>query len=175
MWHKEILSFPLLVKHFEFFFFFFELQYLHLEIVKTDFLTTTSWYEHLPCAGWGRIINIASSHGLVASPNKSAYVASKFGLVGLTKVRVHMNETQSKECIMMMLFDPASYPGHMEWGKSGLGTRLPWYVASFPGLQSQLMWWKAWFFYIMSTIILHTQQVSHTGSCPGNSRHRSHL
>ena len=85
-----------------------------VEIVETDFLTTTCWYEHLPCAGWGRIINIASSHGLVASPNKSAYVASKFGLVGLTKVRVHMNETQSKECIMMMLFDPASYPGHME-------------------------------------------------------------
>jgi len=37
-------------------------------------------------AGWGRIINIASSHGLVASPNKAAYVASKFGLNGLTKV-----------------------------------------------------------------------------------------
>ncbi|MFO0887747.1 MAG: 3-hydroxybutyrate dehydrogenase [Isosphaeraceae bacterium] len=36
--------------------------------------------------GWGRIINIASAHGLVASVNKSAYVASKHGLVGLTKV-----------------------------------------------------------------------------------------
>lgn len=35
---------------------------------------------------WGRIINIASAHGLVASVNKSAYVASKHGLVGLTKV-----------------------------------------------------------------------------------------
>ena len=35
---------------------------------------------------WGRIINIASAHGLVASENKSAYVASKHGLVGLTKV-----------------------------------------------------------------------------------------
>lgn len=35
---------------------------------------------------WGRIINIASVHGLVASLNKSAYVASKHGLVGLTKV-----------------------------------------------------------------------------------------
>ena len=81
---------------FFFFFFFFELQYLHLEIVETDFLTTTCWYEHLPCAGWGRIINIASSHGLVASPNKSAYVASKFGLVGLTKVYVHTNETLSR-------------------------------------------------------------------------------
>jgi 3-hydroxybutyrate dehydrogenase len=35
---------------------------------------------------WGRIINIASAHGLVASINKSAYVASKHGIVGLTKV-----------------------------------------------------------------------------------------
>lgn len=34
---------------------------------------------------WGRIINIASAHGLVASPFKPAYVASKHGLVGLTK------------------------------------------------------------------------------------------
>jgi len=34
---------------------------------------------------WGRIINIASAHGLVASPFKSAYVASKHGLIGLTK------------------------------------------------------------------------------------------
>ncbi|HLG04049.1 MAG TPA: 3-hydroxybutyrate dehydrogenase [Bacteroidia bacterium] len=35
---------------------------------------------------WGRIINIASAHGLVASEYKSAYVASKHGLIGLTKV-----------------------------------------------------------------------------------------
>ncbi len=35
---------------------------------------------------WGRIINIASAHGLVASPFKSAYVASKHGIIGLTKV-----------------------------------------------------------------------------------------
>ena len=34
---------------------------------------------------WGRIINIASAHGLVASPFKSAYVAAKHGVVGLTK------------------------------------------------------------------------------------------
>jgi 3-hydroxybutyrate dehydrogenase len=36
--------------------------------------------------GWGRIINIASAHGLVASPNKVAYVAAKHGVVGATKV-----------------------------------------------------------------------------------------
>ncbi len=35
---------------------------------------------------WGRIVNIASAHGLVASANKSAYVAAKHGIVGLTKV-----------------------------------------------------------------------------------------
>ncbi|MBL0710450.1 MAG: 3-hydroxybutyrate dehydrogenase [Colwellia sp.] len=35
---------------------------------------------------WGRIINIASVHGLVASKNKAAYVAAKHGLIGLTKV-----------------------------------------------------------------------------------------
>ena len=36
--------------------------------------------------GWGRIVNIASAHGLVASPFKSAYVAAKHGMIGLTKV-----------------------------------------------------------------------------------------
>jgi 3-hydroxybutyrate dehydrogenase len=36
--------------------------------------------------GWGRIVNIASAHGLVASAQKSAYVAAKHGMVGLTKV-----------------------------------------------------------------------------------------
>jgi 3-hydroxybutyrate dehydrogenase len=36
--------------------------------------------------GWGRIVNIASAHGLTASPFKSAYVAAKHGVVGLTKV-----------------------------------------------------------------------------------------
>ena len=35
--------------------------------------------------GWGRIINISSAHGLVASPNKSAYVAAKHGIIGFTK------------------------------------------------------------------------------------------
>ena len=35
---------------------------------------------------WGRIVNIASAHGLVASPDKAAYVAAKHGVVGLTKV-----------------------------------------------------------------------------------------
>lgn len=37
---------------------------------------------------WGRIINIASLHGLVASPYKSAYISAKHGLLGLTKTVV---------------------------------------------------------------------------------------
>jgi 3-hydroxybutyrate dehydrogenase len=41
---------------------------------------------HLTAKGWGRIINIASAHGLVASGEKAAYVTAKHGLVGLTKV-----------------------------------------------------------------------------------------
>ncbi|MBT3140516.1 3-hydroxybutyrate dehydrogenase [Phaeobacter gallaeciensis] len=36
-------------------------------------------------AGWGRIVNIASAHGLTASPFKAAYVAAKHGVVGMTK------------------------------------------------------------------------------------------
>ena len=40
----------------------------------------------MKASGWGRIINIASTHGLVASKHKAAYVAAKHGLVGLTKV-----------------------------------------------------------------------------------------
>ncbi len=36
--------------------------------------------------GWGRIVNIASVHGLVGSTGKAAYVAAKHGVVGLTKV-----------------------------------------------------------------------------------------
>ncbi len=44
--------------------------------------------------GWGRLINVASAHGLVASVNKSAYVASKHGIVGLTKV-VALENAQS--------------------------------------------------------------------------------
>lgn len=47
---------------------------------------TAAALPHMKKQGWGRIINIASAHGLVASANKSAYVAAKHGVVGLTKV-----------------------------------------------------------------------------------------
>ena len=47
---------------------------------------------------WGRIINIASVHGLVGSAEKSAYVAAKHGLVGLTKVCALENATSGVTC-----------------------------------------------------------------------------
>ncbi len=49
-------------------------------------------------AGWGRIINIASAHGVVASPNKVAYVAAKHGIVGLTKVVALENANKGITC-----------------------------------------------------------------------------
>ena len=49
-------------------------------------------------AGWGRIINVASVHGLVGSAEKSAYVAAKHGVVGLTKVTALENATSGVTC-----------------------------------------------------------------------------
>ncbi|WP_294120203.1 3-hydroxybutyrate dehydrogenase [Sphingomonas sp.] len=47
--------------------------------------TTRAAFASMKAQGFGRIINVASAHGLVASPFKSAYVAAKHGVVGLTK------------------------------------------------------------------------------------------
>jgi len=52
----------------------------------------------MQAAKWGRIINIASVHGLVASAEKSAYVAAKHGIVGLTKVTALENATSGITC-----------------------------------------------------------------------------
>ncbi len=49
-------------------------------------------------ANWGRIINVASVHGLVASAQKSAYVAAKHGVVGLTKVTALETATTGVTC-----------------------------------------------------------------------------
>lgn len=49
------------------------------------FHTTRLAVPHMKQKGWGRIINTASAHSLVASPFKSAYVAAKHGIAGLTK------------------------------------------------------------------------------------------
>ena len=48
--------------------------------------------------GWGRIINVASIHGLVGSSEKSAYVAAKHGVLGLTKVTALENATSGVTC-----------------------------------------------------------------------------
>ena len=54
--------------------------------MTSAFHTTAAALPMMRKAGWGRVINIASAHGLTASPYKSAYVAAKHGVVGLTKV-----------------------------------------------------------------------------------------
>ena len=54
--------------------------------LNSAFHTSAAALPMMRKAGWGRVINIASAHGLTASPFKSAYVAAKHGVVGLTKV-----------------------------------------------------------------------------------------
>ena len=53
--------------------------------MTSAFHTTRAALPGMKKRGWGRIINIASAHGLVASPYKSAYVTAKHGMLGLTK------------------------------------------------------------------------------------------
>ncbi len=53
--------------------------------MSSAFHTTAAALPDMKAAGWGRVINVASAHGLTASPYKSAYVAAKHGVVGLTK------------------------------------------------------------------------------------------
>src|SRR5438067_10994452 len=58
------------------------------------FLLTRCALPGMLAAGWGRIVNVSSAHGLVASPFKSAYVAAKHGVLGLTKtVALEVAET----------------------------------------------------------------------------------
>ena len=62
--------------------------------LSATFHTTRAAVPAMKAAKWGRIINIASAHGLVASPFKSAYVAAKHGVVGFTKsVALELAET----------------------------------------------------------------------------------
>lgn len=53
--------------------------------LSSVFHTSAAAVTGMRARGWGRIVNIASAHGLTASPYKSAYVAAKHGVVGLTK------------------------------------------------------------------------------------------
>ncbi|MBL3284302.1 putative 3-hydroxybutyrate short chain dehydrogenase [Rickettsiales endosymbiont of Paramecium tredecaurelia] len=59
------------------------------QIIRVDllssFYTIKQTIAHMKQQKWGRIVNVASAHGLVASPYKSAYVAAKHGLIGMTK------------------------------------------------------------------------------------------
>ena len=66
--------------------------------LSAAFYTTQALLPGMRERGWGRIINIASVHGLVASVNKSAYVAAKHGLIGLTKVVALENAQTSVTC-----------------------------------------------------------------------------
>jgi 3-hydroxybutyrate dehydrogenase len=53
--------------------------------LSSAFYTIKAALPGMKQRGWGRIINLASAHGLVASPYKSAYVSAKHGMLGLTK------------------------------------------------------------------------------------------
>ena len=53
--------------------------------MSSAFHTTKMAVPYMKSKGWGRIINVASAHAMVASPFKSAYVASKHGIMGFTK------------------------------------------------------------------------------------------
>jgi 3-hydroxybutyrate dehydrogenase len=66
--------------------------------LTSAFHTTRLALPAMQQANWGRIINVASVHGLVGSAQKSAYVAAKHGIVGLTKVTALENATTGVTC-----------------------------------------------------------------------------
>ena len=66
--------------------------------LTSAFHTTRLALPAMRAANWGRIINIASAHGLVGSAQKSAYVAAKHGIVGLTKVTALETATTGVTC-----------------------------------------------------------------------------
>jgi 3-hydroxybutyrate dehydrogenase len=66
--------------------------------LSSAFHTTRLTLPSMLANKWGRIINIASAHGLVGSPYKSAYVAAKHGIVGLTKVTALETAEQGITC-----------------------------------------------------------------------------
>jgi 3-hydroxybutyrate dehydrogenase len=66
--------------------------------LSSAFHTTRLALPAMKKANWGRIINVASVHGLVASAEKSAYVAAKHGIVGFTKVTALETATTGVTC-----------------------------------------------------------------------------
>ncbi|WP_417524005.1 3-hydroxybutyrate dehydrogenase [Marinovum sp.] len=74
--------------------------------MSSAFHTTSAALPLMRKAGWGRVINIASAHGLTASPYKSAYVTAKHGVVGMTK-------TVALECAREAITCNAICPGYV--------------------------------------------------------------
>ena len=66
--------------------------------LSAAFHTTKAALPGMIARGWGRIVNIASAHGLVASGEKAAYVTAKHGLIGLTKVTAIETANQGITC-----------------------------------------------------------------------------
>ena len=66
--------------------------------LSSTFHTSRLALPAMKAANWGRIINVASVHGLVGSAGKSAYVAAKHGVVGLTKVTALETATSGVTC-----------------------------------------------------------------------------
>ncbi len=66
--------------------------------LSSAFHTTRLALPAMQAKQWGRIINISSAHGLVASAQKSAYVAAKHGIIGLTKVTALENAQKGVTC-----------------------------------------------------------------------------
>ncbi|WP_137700501.1 3-hydroxybutyrate dehydrogenase [Marimonas lutisalis] len=74
--------------------------------LSSAFHTTAAALPMMRKAGWGRVVNIASAHGLTASPYKSAYIAAKHGIVGLSK-------TTALECAGQGITCNAICPGYV--------------------------------------------------------------
>jgi 3-hydroxybutyrate dehydrogenase len=66
--------------------------------LSSAFNTTAVALPLMRAKGWGRIVNIASAHGLTASPYKSAYIAAKHGVVGLSKTTALETAGQGITC-----------------------------------------------------------------------------
>lgn len=66
--------------------------------LSSSFHTTKACLPGMRAKKWGRIINISSIHGLIASPFKSAYISAKHGIVGLTKTTALETATDGITC-----------------------------------------------------------------------------
>ena len=88
--------------------------------LSSAFHTTAVALPLMRAKGWGRIVNIASAHGLTASPFKSAYIAAKHGVVGLSKTTALETAGQGITCnaicpgyVLTPLIE-AQIPGQMQ-------------------------------------------------------------